>query len=140
MNNKQASRELVKIANLLRGAVRFDLEDIGKYAITFQRDAISPGKLNSIMSRAISSEKELSRRSRENIARTSWGVSDIVVPKRGKFKGIPLLVTGFGSPDLKLDPFSGLPYGKVNKLICTPMYKDAVGTGVRVYIPVSEMR
>jgi hypothetical protein len=132
------ANELVKIANLITGALRLTPEDIGEYAITFARKPVSASKVNSILGRSIQSESELPFLMEVREGR--WGIGDVAVPKKGKFKGIPLSVQGFGGPKMKIDPFSGLHYGSANRLICELMYKDGTDTGVRLYIPTSEMR
>ena len=80
----------------------------------------------------------------------SIGIGTAVIPKTGLFKGVPMRIKGFGGKDMRIDPFSGLPYGKANYYIATLYGSDGgdrfsqtawrgLGTGIEIKIPTSDI-
>lgn len=77
------------------------------------------------------------------------GIGDIVMPKSGLFKGVPMRIKGFGGKGMRIDPFSGLPHGKVDYYSATLFGAEGkdrfsrtrwngLDTGITVRIPVDD--
>lgn len=71
------------------------------------------------------------------------GIGDVVVPTRGSFAGIPLLVRGFGGRELRMANVPGFgpgPSGRVGYLVVEPMYLEGYSTGIRIDLPLSDRK
>lgn len=83
------------------------------------------------------------RDSRVRVPGQSVGIGDVIVPVRGSFAGLPLLVRGFGGRQMRMSQVPGFglgPTGRVAYLVVEPMYLEGFSTGIRIELPLSDRK